>query len=90
MNSQYDDYNTALYQLTVIIPVIFSSNRGSSGGQFDLVQASISFQFDQTTGVFGLGAEMTTDPFLAKLINKANTPGNDFGPYQSIQLTGWI
>ncbi len=82
INTQYDDYNTALYQLNGNASVIFSSNRGSSGKQFDLVQASISFQFDQTTGVFGLGDEMTTDPFLAKLINQANTPGNDFGPYR--------
>jgi len=82
INSAYDDYNLALYQLTANSPIIFSSNRKSAGGQFDLEQASFSYVFDQTTGVFGFGAKMTTDPFLDKLINKAITPGNDFGPYR--------
>ena len=82
INSRYDDYNTDLYQLTGNSPIIFSSNRKSSGGQFDLEQATISFVFDQTTGVFGLGSAMTNDAFLSKLINTAVTPGNDFGPYR--------
>jgi hypothetical protein len=82
INSPYDDYNIALYQIGQTLPIIFSSNRKSSGGQFDLEQASISYLFDQTTGVFGFGSQMTTDAFLAKLIGKATTPGNDFGPYR--------
>jgi hypothetical protein len=82
INSGYDDYNIALYQLGNTLPIIFSSNRKSSGGQFDLEQASISYTFDQTTGVFGFGSKMTTDAFLDKLIGKAVTPGDDFGPYR--------
>ena len=82
INSPYDDYNLALYQISETLPVIFSSDRNSSGGQFDLEQASISILFDQTTGVFGFGSKMTTDAFLDKLISKAKTPGNDFGPYR--------
>jgi hypothetical protein len=82
INSPYDDYNTALYQVSQTMPIIFSSNRKSSGGQFDLEQASVSYNFDQTTGVFGFGSKMTTDVFLDKLIGKAITPGNDFGPYR--------
>jgi hypothetical protein len=82
INSAYDDYNLALYQIGQTFPVVFSSNRKSSGGQFDLEQASISIQFDQTTGVFGFGSKMTSDVFLDKLIGKAATAGNDFGPYR--------
>jgi hypothetical protein len=82
INSAYDDYNIGLYQLGGTLPIIFSSNRNSSGGQFDLEQASISYLFDQTTGAFGFGSRMTTDAFLDKLIGKATTPGNDFGPYR--------
>jgi hypothetical protein len=81
INSAYDDYNIALYQITQDLPIIFSSNRKSSGGQFDLEQASISFLFDQTTGVFTFSSKMTTDAFYEKLISKAKTAGNDFGPY---------
>jgi len=82
INSVYDDYNLALYQLYGYAPIIFSSNRRSSGGQFDLEQASISFRFDQTNGEFSLGSDMTDNSFLDKLINKAETTGNDFGPYR--------
>jgi hypothetical protein len=82
VNSQYDDYNIALYQLKGDAPIIFSSNRKSEGGQFDLEQANISFTFDQTNGDFEMNALMTNDAFLDKLINQAKTPGNDFGPYR--------
>lgn len=81
INSAYDDYNIALYQLYGDSPIIFSSNRKSSGGQFDLEQGSISFLFDQTIGNFDLEVSITNDAFLDKLINQAKTPGNDFGPY---------
>ena len=49
INSTYDDYNMALYRVGGTMPIIFSSNRESSGGQFDLEQASISYLFDQTS-----------------------------------------
>ncbi len=87
INSAYDDYNISLYQLNGTAPIIFSSNRESSGGQFDLEQASISFIFDQTNGDFGLDAIMTNDGFFDRLINKAKTPGNDFGPYRLFSST---
>ncbi len=82
INSTYDDYNIALYQLDDNLPIIFSSNRKSSGGQFDLEQGNVSFTFDQTTGAFVFKSKMTTDAFYDKLINKAKTAGNDFGPYR--------
>jgi hypothetical protein len=81
LNTQYDDYNSNIFLLGSNIPIIFSSNRGSSGGQFDLVQGSLWYQFDQTTGAFNVGSAMSNNAFYATLINKANTTGNDFGPY---------
>ncbi len=82
INSTYDDYNVGLFQLYGNIPMVFSSNRGSSGGQFDLVQGVLSFLFDQTNGAFGLADEISSNTFITKLITKVNTPGNDFGPYR--------
>ncbi len=81
INSVYDDYNTDCYQLYGEIYILFSSNRGSSGGQFDFEQGMISFVFDQTTGEFRYVSNLTNEPFLTSLISKANTSGNDFGPY---------
>lgn len=82
INSAYDDYNAAAYQLDGTSSVIFSSNRKSSGGQFDLEQAAISFIFNQTSGEFGMSADMINDSFITKLIAKAVTAKNDFGPYR--------
>jgi hypothetical protein len=82
MNSEYDEYCFALFNINSNLPIVFSSNRKSSGGQFDLEQASISIVFDQTNGIFGLGTDMTNDLFINKLINKSITSGNDLGPYR--------
>jgi hypothetical protein len=84
INSSYDDYNVSLseYSLSGNIIMVFSSNRNSSGGQFDLVQGALNFSFDQTNGKFCLGDETTNNSFLSKLTAKANTAGNDFGPYR--------
>jgi hypothetical protein len=82
INSAYDDYNAALFELYGDIQIVFSSNRGSSGGQFDLEQGIISVVFDQTNGNFSLGSEVTDDLFLANLFLQAITSGNDFGPYR--------
>ena len=81
INSPYDDYNMDLYQLLDYVNVIFSSNRAGSGGKFDLVQGVITFRFDQTDGTFELESEITQDAFRTTLINAANTPGDDLGPY---------
>jgi len=81
LNSAYDDYNSTLYVIGSRVPIIFSSNRGSSGGQVDLVQGVLWYQFDQTSGEFEIGGEMENDLFYSTIANKANTTGNDFGPY---------
>jgi hypothetical protein len=83
LNSPYDDYNTTVNQLTGGVPLIFSSNRKSSGGQFDLEQGLVSFTFDKTNGYFTLSSGMTQDEFTDKLITSAVTPLNDYGPYST-------
>jgi hypothetical protein len=87
INTQYDDYNITIPQFLGNSPIIFSSNRGSAGGQFDLVQGNISFAFNQMNGNLILTSEITSDQFLTKLISKANTVGNDFGPYRLFGTT---
>jgi hypothetical protein len=82
LNSAYDDYNTTNTQLNGYAILLFSTNRASSGGQFDIEQGVLSFIFDKTNGAFGLGAKITDDAFLAELIKKSVTPKNDFGPYR--------
>ena len=81
INSAYDDYNTDCYYLYGEIYIMFSTNRASSGGQYDFEQGLISFIFDQTTGEFGYNSNISNVLFLSSLIDKAKTDGNDFGPY---------
>jgi len=81
INSGYDDYNVNLYQLYGEFYILFSTNRGSSGGQFDFEQGTVGFIFDQTTGEFQYTNSISSLPFLDKLIEAASTDGNDFGPY---------
>lgn len=83
INSGYDDYNGSLIQDLSDIVLIFSSNRGSSGGKTDLLQGSMSYTWDQTTGIFDYSSEITSDAFLTKLIDSANTSGDDLGPYRT-------
>jgi hypothetical protein len=94
LNSSFDDFNDNftmdvqafqdmdVYELQGNIQLVYSSNRLTTGGKFDLVQGIMSFVFDQTDGGYELGCEMTTDEFLTKLLNKANTAGNDLGSYR--------
>lgn len=80
LNTAYDDYNVDINSIYNYIPMVFSSNRGSSGGQFDIVQAAFEYSFNQITGEFTLFFNITDDPFLRQLLAKVNTTGNDFGP----------
>jgi hypothetical protein len=86
LNSAYDDFNSNILLFSNSSPVIFSSNRISSGGQFDLIQGILSYQFNQTTGAFIVTGDISNDVFYASLLNKANTTGNDFGPYSNFSF----
>ncbi|HVN59499.1 MAG TPA: hypothetical protein VMT63_14460 [Bacteroidales bacterium] len=89
LNSAYDDYNSTLPVLGNEIPIIFSSNRGSSGGQFDLVTGTLTYSFNQTNGRFTCTGSMSSDPFYSAITGHANTTGNDFGPYSMFGKDGY-
>ncbi|MCU0455530.1 MAG: hypothetical protein MUE74_04435 [Bacteroidales bacterium] len=82
LNSVYNDYNMDIHQLFTSTILIFSSDRGSMGAHFDLIQGGLEFLWDQTTGGFGYNAGVTSDSFIQTLLNTANTDGDDFGPYR--------
>ena len=83
LNSLYDDYNSSGYQINGILPLIFSSNRASTGEQFDMEQGVINFVWDQEFGKFFLNSLMTTDVFYKALIDKNKTALDDLGPYRT-------
>ena len=87
LNSPYDDYNSDIWSneygvLSDSRPIVFSSNRLTSGGTFDLVYGMIGYDFGQTSGLFLLISGISQNGFLTALTTKFNTPANDFGPYR--------
>lgn len=84
LNTEYDDYNIDIEaaRLTAVRPVVFSSNRQSSGGEFDLTHGVIWYTFGQTTGFFQLDGSMEEDNFLDRLTSVFNTDVNEFGPFR--------
>ncbi|TFH46281.1 MAG: hypothetical protein E4G92_06635 [Bacteroidia bacterium] len=85
LNTQYDDYNSDLNEYGILTgshPLVFSSNRETAGGTFNLVYGEYGYYFGQTSGFFQLHSEISSDPFLDALTAKFNTSGNDFGPFR--------
>ncbi|MFN8241079.1 MAG: hypothetical protein U0X39_10080 [Bacteroidales bacterium] len=88
INSIYDDYNMDLPEIGSYIPLLFSSNRGSSGGQFNIVPAALAYTFNQTTGKFSVEGVDESTSFYTALANKANSSSRDeFGPYSIFSST---
>ena len=80
VNSTYDDYNTgAMPVISFYLPMVFSSNRASLGGKFDLVDYELYAEFNQVTGSFSIVAYDGSYPFnyLTDLCNSAD---NEYGP----------
>lgn len=84
INTQYDDYNMDLGIICNASSAIFSSNRNSQGGQFDLVTGLIEYSFDKYTGLFDIRSEMLSDLYLTALVTAANTEFDDLGPYRML------
>lgn len=82
INSQYDDYNMALPQITGTLPVMFSSNRKSLGAEFDIVSGLVFFIFDQISGKFTLNSEMYNSEFFGAIENHVNNTSDQLGPYR--------
>ena len=82
LNTQWDDYNMDIEaaRITASRQVVFSSNRKSSGGEFDLVSGTVGYTFGQTTGYFSMYSDMTSDSFVEGLLPLFNTGGDEFGP----------
>ncbi len=82
LNTEFDDYNMDIEagRINSSRQVVFSSNRQSAGGEFDLTCGMIFYSFGQTTGSFQLESEMVNDNFLDRLTTAFNNNGDQFGP----------
>jgi Tol biopolymer transport system component len=89
INSAYDDYNSTSPELGGGGPLCFSSNRGSHGGNFDIIYKSMNVLMDRTDGKLSVTEE--NSDYLNIQLNRAariiNSAFNEFGPYLIPQ--GW-
>lgn len=90
INSEFDDYNSTSPILGGTAPLCFSSNRNSSGGNFDIVYKSLDVVMYKSDGQFYVGETKSnsggSDIVLASLnllgaLNKINTNSDELGPY---------
>jgi hypothetical protein len=83
VNSPYDDFNSILPEIHFGKALIFSSNRGSIQGEFDLIGEKFHATWFMETG------ELRVDNtnywqntyYVASLLHNVSNEGNEFGPY---------
>jgi hypothetical protein len=81
VNSAYDDFNSGgPPMVTLTLPLVFSSNRSTSGGKFDLIDYELYIVFNQYDGTVNLGGMQNVYPFIY-LTYYSNTEYNEFGPF---------
>lgn len=83
VNSQWDDYNSALPETHIGYNLIFSSNRNSQGDNFDIVGKDMHITWYMEDGRLLIEDNYewwTEQDFVTPLLNRINTTGNEFGP----------
>lgn len=87
-NTSADDYNSTAPTLGRFIPLCFSTNRYSNGGQFDVIYEPMVVSFGKSTGEFRIlnayaewGIYQHYGEIFTSAVNKINTEANELGPY---------
>lgn len=90
LNSPYDDYNSNVPpNSSGIYPLVFSSNRYSSGKNFDFVYKWMSIKMDETTGIPNIEENVNTSPYqdlytananIDLALSRINTDADELGP----------
>lgn len=83
INSQYDDYNSILPETHFGKVLIFSSNRKSGGGDFDLIYEPFHAAWYWETSEFAFDniTYFQESKWIPQVLNQIPGNGNHFGPY---------
>ncbi len=84
LNSEYDEINMALLQLHSYNAITFSSNRLSSGAQYDLTGKPVNFIWDQREGTFQIDTENNIYgkyEYFSEMLEHTRSQYNEYGPY---------
>jgi len=78
VNSVYDDYNSASpFELYFEFPFVFSSNRESQGGNFDLVNYIAYYHYSSSSNLFYIDVYDGSYLFFDAAIVNINTQYNE-------------
>ncbi len=87
INTIYDDYNVTAPIINANFPIIFSSNRQTEGGNFDIVYKTVRLYINRRNGTLTLDIDTfavenkDSGNILIEATNKINTKYNEYGPY---------
>ena len=88
INTEYDDYNSTSPIFGETSPLCFSTNRSSSGADFDIIYKLISISFSRTSGKLSvqehksfLSGVYIENYNIHNALSKINTSSNELGPY---------
>src|SRR6478609_1507275 len=80
-NTIFDDYNSALHEVGDFFPLVFSTNRGSEGRQYDFIVKFLGINFQYTRNILTIGeGNSATSETLYRLVNTVNNDADQLGP----------
>jgi len=91
LNTEYDDYNSDLPYFSGGHQIYFSSNRNSSGGNFDIIVKAIEMSYHDRDNIlnFSIPTIGSYTSFQSKLLPIINTPNDELGPFSFSGTQGW-
>ncbi len=91
LNSEFDDYNSNLPYPGARSEIYYSTNRNSSGGNFDIIYRVFDISYHKKDDVINFSFPENTyyTSFQEKLFSLINKEADELGPYTSNGLEGW-
>lgn len=81
LNSEFDDYNLDLSYSAKRLDIYFSSNRNSSGNDFDIIGQCMDISYHEEDNILNLNIANDYPIYSYKLLPLINTNNNEMGPY---------
>jgi len=91
LNSEFDDYNSNLPYPAARSEIYFSSNRYSSGDNYDIISKVIDISYHEKDNIlnFSIPTNNSYSSFQTSLLSLINTQNDELGPYSFFGAAGW-
>jgi hypothetical protein len=91
LNSAFDDYNSNLPYPAARSEIYFSSNRYSSGDNYDIISKVIDISYHEKDNIlnFSIPTNNSYSSFQTSLLSLINTQNDELGPYSFFGAAGW-